>query len=131
MKMTQSSKQLNSEKHRWRSILYLHIHFWSLYNENLHTILHYYYYHQCYSSSLLTLTFLLNSISTTLNFINNIIKISVSHNNWMCLYYFFAWLLLHRFLGVYCTYLIIITSRRGWSIFCVGTIFVFCSGCCF
>ena len=38
---------------------------------------------------------------------------NVSGNNWMSLYCFFSWFLLQIFLGASCTYLIMITSRRG------------------
>ena len=48
-------------RNRWRSILYLHIDIWLLYNEKLHIIFHYNCYHQYYSSSLLPLAFLSNS----------------------------------------------------------------------
>ena len=68
---------------------------------------------------------------TALNFIQNIIIISISHNNWMSLYCFFAWFLLQRLLGMSCTYLIMITTRLGWSIVSVGTITLCCSGCGF
>ena len=49
----------------------------------------------------------------TLKFNQNIIIISISHNNRMSLYSFFAWIMLQRFLGISWTYLIVITSRHG------------------
>ena len=54
--------------------------------------MHYYCYHQYYSSSLLTITFLSDSFFTTLNSIQYIIIIMISHNNWMSLYCFFCFI---------------------------------------
>ena len=44
---------------------------------------------------------------------------------------FFACILLQTFLGVSCKYLIVITSRRVWSIVRVVNMIVCYSGCCF
>ena len=44
---------------------------------------------------------------------------------------FFAWIMLQILLAMSCTYLIVITSRHGWSIVRVGTMIVCCSGYCF
>ena len=52
--------------------------------------MHYNFYHQYYSLSLLSPTFLSKSFFATLNFILNIIIISISHNNWMSLYDYFC-----------------------------------------
>ena len=71
------------------------------------------------------------NFSTTLNFIQNIMIIRISHNNRMYLYEFFSWILLQIFSGVSWTYIIVITSRRGWIIVRVGTMIFCCSGCCF
>ena len=45
----------------------------------------------------------------------------------MSLYGFYSWIILQTFLGMSWTYLIVITSRRGWSIVRSGTMIVCCS----
>ena len=44
---------------------------------------------------------------------------------------FVACILLQEFLGMSWTYLILLISRRRWSIVHVGTMIFCCSGCCF
>ena len=68
---------------------------------------------------------------TKLNFIQNIIIISISHTNRMSLYGFFAWILLHACIWMSWIYLTVIPSRRVWSILRVGNMIVCSSGCCF
>ena len=48
----------------------------------------------------------------------------------LCMY-LFTLILLQTFLGMSWTYIIVITSRRGWCIVRVGTMIVYCSCCCF
>ena len=43
----------------------------------------------------------------------------------------FAWIILQTVLGMYCTSVIMTTSRHGWIIVRVGTMIFCCSYCCF
>ena len=80
--------------------------------------------HYCHSHSLQTHFF------ATLNFIQNIIIVSISHNNWMYMYGFFALILIQKLLVMSWTYLIVITSRCGLIIVRVGNM-IFCFSVCY
>ena len=88
-------------------------------------------FHQEYFLSLLTLTFRSNSFFTTLNFIQNIIIISICHTNRMSLYAFFSWIMLQKFLGMSWKYLVMTILRRGCSVVHVVAMIYCCSGCYF
>ena len=67
----------------------------------------------------------------TLNFIWNIIIISICNINMMSLYWFFACILLQKVLGMSWTSVILTTSRHGWIMVRVGTVILCFSYFCF